>query len=40
MKVITKNSVYIIDLNMKIVTGGILVDSKLCYDHIGAVHKG
>jgi len=40
MKVITKNSIYIIDVKMKMVTGGILADSKLHYDHIGAVNKG
>jgi hypothetical protein len=40
MKVITKNSVYTIDAKIKMVTGGVLGDSKLWYDHIGAVHKG
>jgi len=40
MKVITKNSVYIIDVKMKMVTGGILADSKLHYHHIGAVNRG
>ncbi len=40
MKVITKNSIYIIDVKKKIVTGGVLADNKLHYDHIGAVNKG
>lgn len=40
MKVITKNSVYIIDVKTKIVTGGVLADSKLHYDYIGVVNKG
>lgn len=40
MKVFTQNSVYIIDLKKKIVTGGVLIESKLHYDHIGSVNKG
>lgn len=40
MKVFTKNSVYIIDVKKKVVTGGALADSKIHYDHIGAVNKG
>ncbi|MBP1925367.1 hypothetical protein J2Z76_001226 [Sedimentibacter acidaminivorans] len=40
MKVITKNSVYIIDVKKKIVTGGVLANRNLYYDHIGSVNKG
>lgn len=40
MKVITKNSIYIVDVKARTVTGGALADEKLHYEYIGSVNKG
>lgn len=40
MKVITRNSVYVVDMRAKTVTGGILGDNKVPFSHVVNVQRG